>query len=74
MAVTKTIRVNGKSVSATVDDPATPLLYILRNDAGLHGPRFGCRTRPVQRLHRPRERRAGSVVHPRAFFDWDGCR
>ncbi len=42
MAVTKTIRVNGKAVTATVDDPATPLLYVLRNDAGLHGPRFGC--------------------------------
>ena len=42
MTVTRTIRVNGKSLSATVDDVATPLLYILRNDAGLHGPRFGC--------------------------------
>ena len=42
MPVTKTIRVNGKIVTASVDDPATPLLYILRNDAGLHGPRFGC--------------------------------
>src|SRR3954469_6807897 len=42
MAVTRNIRVNGKPVTATVDDPATPLLYVLRNDAGLHGPRFGC--------------------------------
>src|SRR5215468_2297776 len=42
MATTKTLRVNGKAVTATVDDPATPLLYVLRNDAGLHGPRFGC--------------------------------
>ena len=24
------------------DDPATPLLYFLRNDLGLHGPKFGC--------------------------------
>ena len=23
-------------------DPATPLLYVLRNDVGLRGPRFGC--------------------------------
>ena len=23
-------------------DPATPLLYVLRNDIGLRGPRFGC--------------------------------
>ena len=42
MATTRPLRVNGKLVTATVDDPATPLLYILRNDAGLHGPRFGC--------------------------------
>ena len=27
----------------TVDiDPSTPLLYVLRNDLGLRGPRFGC--------------------------------
>lgn len=36
-----TLRVNG--ASRTVDiDPATPLLYILRNDLNLQGPRFGC--------------------------------
>ncbi len=23
-------------------DPSTPLLYVLRNDLDLHGPRFGC--------------------------------
>jgi nicotinate dehydrogenase subunit A len=34
--------VNGTAVTATVDDPAMPLLYFLRNDLGLHGPRFGC--------------------------------
>lgn len=42
MAVTNTIHVNGHALSVTVDDAATPLLYVLRNDAGLHGPRFGC--------------------------------
>jgi len=36
-----TLRVNGKA--NTVDtEPDTPLLYILRNDLGLQGPRFGC--------------------------------
>jgi aerobic-type carbon monoxide dehydrogenase small subunit (CoxS/CutS family) len=36
-----TLRVNG--TSRTVDvDPATPLVYVLRNDLDLHGPRFGC--------------------------------
>ena len=39
---TTSLNVNGKAVSVTVDDPDTPLLYVLRNDLGLHGPRFGC--------------------------------
>jgi nicotinate dehydrogenase subunit A len=34
--------VNGKAVSVQVDDGAMPLLYALRDDLGLHGPRFGC--------------------------------
>jgi nicotinate dehydrogenase subunit A len=36
------LNVNGRTVSVTVDDPDTPLLYVLRNEFGLHGPRFGC--------------------------------
>src|ERR1700726_1998647 len=36
-----TLRVNGGSHAVDVD-PATPLLYVLRNDLGLQGPRFGC--------------------------------
>lgn len=36
-----TLRVNGSSHTLDVD-PSTPLLYILRNDLGLQGPRFGC--------------------------------
>ena len=36
-----TLNVNGKSHAVDVD-PSTPLLYILRNDLGLQGPRFGC--------------------------------
>ncbi|MDX1396166.1 MAG: (2Fe-2S)-binding protein [Gemmatimonadota bacterium] len=36
-----TLSVNG--VTHTLDvDPSTPLLYVLRNDLGLRGPRFGC--------------------------------
>ena len=34
--------VNGQSVTTEVDDPDMPLLYALRNDLGLKGPRFGC--------------------------------
>jgi aerobic-type carbon monoxide dehydrogenase small subunit (CoxS/CutS family) len=36
-----TLKVNGKSQTVDVD-PSTPLLYVLRNDLGLRGPRFGC--------------------------------
>jgi aerobic-type carbon monoxide dehydrogenase small subunit (CoxS/CutS family) len=36
-----TLKVNGTSHTVDVE-PATPLLYILRNDLGLQGPRFGC--------------------------------
>jgi nicotinate dehydrogenase subunit A len=37
-----TLDVNGKASAVEVDDPQMPLLYALRNDLGLHGPRFGC--------------------------------
>jgi nicotinate dehydrogenase subunit A len=36
------LNVNGKASTVEVDDPQMPLLYALRNDLGLHGPRFGC--------------------------------
>jgi len=36
-----TLKVNGKTHSVDVE-PSTPLLYVLRNDLDLHGPRFGC--------------------------------
>ena len=42
MASKITLRVNGKASVVEVDDPKMPLLYALRNDLGLHGPRFGC--------------------------------
>ncbi len=37
-----TLNVNGKAATVNVDDPDMPLLYALRNDLGLHGPRYGC--------------------------------
>ena len=36
-----TLKVNGVAHTVNVE-PLTPLLYILRNDLGLQGPRFGC--------------------------------
>jgi len=35
------LRVNGKTQVVDVD-PETPLLYVLRNDLQLNGPKFGC--------------------------------
>jgi len=36
-----TLNVNGKSRTVETD-PTTPLLYVLRDDLELNGPRFGC--------------------------------
>jgi nicotinate dehydrogenase subunit A len=41
MAETHKIRVNGVERDVRAE-PSTPLLYILRNDLGLKGTRFGC--------------------------------
>ena len=35
------LRVNGKAHTVDVE-PSTPLLYVLRNDLDLSGPKFGC--------------------------------
>jgi isoquinoline 1-oxidoreductase subunit alpha len=35
------LTVNGRRHTVNVE-PATPLLYVLRNDLGLQGPKFGC--------------------------------
>jgi nicotinate dehydrogenase subunit A len=39
--MTNALHVNGEI--HTIDaEPSTPLLYVLRNELGLHGPKFGC--------------------------------
>jgi nicotinate dehydrogenase subunit A len=42
MAQSKRLTVNGKRVTLTIDDPDMPLLYALRDNLALKGPRFGC--------------------------------
>ena len=42
MAQRKSLNVNGKAVTVTIDDPDMPLLYALRDNLALHGPKFGC--------------------------------
>jgi nicotinate dehydrogenase subunit A len=39
---TKALNVNSKRVTITIDDPDMPLLYVLRDNLALKGPRFGC--------------------------------
>jgi nicotinate dehydrogenase subunit A len=42
MTQSLTLNVNGETRSVALDDADTPLLYVLRNELGFHGPRFGC--------------------------------
>jgi aerobic-type carbon monoxide dehydrogenase small subunit (CoxS/CutS family) len=36
------LTIDGKSHQVEVDDPDTPLLYVLHDELGLNNPRFGC--------------------------------
>ena len=36
------LQVNGQNYNVTLDDPSTPLLYVLEENVRLNGPRFGC--------------------------------
>src|SRR5258708_28921518 len=40
--MSQALTVNGRSVTVDADDPDTPLLYVLRDNLRLRGPRFGC--------------------------------
>jgi nicotinate dehydrogenase subunit A len=39
---TITLKVNGREHAVLLDDEDMPLLYALRDDLALHGPKFGC--------------------------------
>jgi nicotinate dehydrogenase subunit A len=36
------LQVNGQSSNVTIDDPATPLLFVLQENFQINGARFGC--------------------------------
>jgi len=36
------MQVNGQSAKVTIDDPSTPLLYVLEENFRINGARFGC--------------------------------
>jgi aerobic-type carbon monoxide dehydrogenase small subunit (CoxS/CutS family) len=40
--LTYNFQLNGKNSTVTVDDPSTPLLFILQENFQLNGPKFGC--------------------------------
>jgi len=42
MATPLTLNVNGRTHKLSVDDPETPLLWVLRDALGLMGTRYGC--------------------------------
>ena len=42
MARTINLSVNGRARSVQVDDPETPLLWVLRENLGLTGTKYGC--------------------------------
>ena len=78
-----TLRVNGEAHTVDVD-PATPLLYVLRNDLGLRGPRFGCglsqcgtctvlmNGNPVRSCSRPVSRAQGTEITTLEGLSGDG--
>jgi len=39
---TYALQVNGRNASVSIDDPATPLLYVLQENFLLNGPKLGC--------------------------------
>jgi nicotinate dehydrogenase subunit A len=71
---TYTLRVNGRNYSVESWDPNQPLLYVLRDNLGLHGPKFGCGLgqcgactvlmggRPVRSCLTPLSKAAGQAI------------
>ena len=39
---TYALKVNGRDSKVTIDDPSTPLLYVLQENFLLNGPKLGC--------------------------------
>jgi aerobic-type carbon monoxide dehydrogenase small subunit (CoxS/CutS family) len=58
---TYTLRVNGRNQTVESWDPNQPLLYVLRDEMGLHGPKFGCGL-AVRRVHSPDGRSSCAIV------------
>ena len=65
MAERKTLNVNGRSRTITVDDPEMPLLYALRDEPRAERAAVRLRACAVRRLHRACRRQGGALLrHP----------
>ena len=55
------LNVNGKVLNHNAD-PRTPLLWVLREQLGLTGTKYGCGIAQCGRMHRPRRRRSHALL------------
>ena len=62
-----TLRVNGQDHKVVIDDPNTPLLYALRDDLRLRGPKFGCGLGQCGACTVLGRRRGGALVRDPGF-------
>ena len=61
-----TFELNGRSVSVHSPDD-TPLLWVIRDEIGLAGTKFGCGIGFLRRLHGARGRTSDEIVHHPAW-------
>ncbi len=59
------LNINGRIRDVEVE-PDTPLLWVIREQVGLTGTKYGCGDRAMRRLLRAHQRRgAALLLHPR---------
>jgi aerobic-type carbon monoxide dehydrogenase small subunit (CoxS/CutS family) len=61
--LTLNLYVNGKQKTVSVDDDTEPLLYVLRNQVGTQGVKFGCGVAQCGALHRDPQRCHDQILH-----------
>ena len=66
MAVRRTLNVNGRSRTITVDDPEMPLALCAAGQSRAERPAVRLRARPVRRLHGACRRRGGALLRASA--------
>ena len=61
-----TLNINRKEHKIVVS-PDTPLLWVIREDIGLTGTKYGCGISRLRRLHRPHGRKGSPVLQHACF-------